>query len=204
MVSYFITSILPLSMMKTILLSLLFCFVVLSISSCAPAAPAASYNISAYDGYGNYVNDVVRVTNEKRIPMPDGHTVDVSSLVTYNSWVKKFPHIAFEGYHYLLWSNNSWTRVTAAEAQRHASRLRAVGYSAPAVTYTSTSYETDSNVGADSSSDSSVEKCTRCRGTGKTRTFMAHEWYEENCATCGGDGRVDYKPTFPTYFLFRR
>ncbi len=184
-------------MMKTILLSLLFCSVVLSISSCAPAAPAACYNISAYDGYGNYVNDVIRVTNEKRIPMPDGHTVDVSSLVTYNSWVKKFPHIAFEGYHYLLWSNNLWTRVTAAEAQRHASRLRSVGYSAPAVTYTTSSYETDSNVEADT-----YGPCAGCDGTG---TYNAGYGVRATCSGCGGSGRAkEIKPVYSGHsFLIR-
>lgn len=79
----------------------------------------------------------------------------------------------------------------------------------PSTDWSDSSYTTDysyisTSNESDSSSDSSAEKCTRCRGTGKTRTFMANEWYKENCATCGGDGRVDYKPTFPTYFLFRR
>ncbi len=184
--------------MKKIILLLLFSVVVLGISSCAPAAPSAQYNISRYDGYGNYVRDVITVTNEARFPLASGHKVDVLSLVTRDSWVHTFPHVSLEGYHYLLWSDNSWTRVTEEEAQRHVDILESMGYGPSQSTYTYTPDESDS------SSDSNTEKCSRCRGTGKTRTFMANEWYEENCATCGGDGSVNTTPIGPTYFLFRR
>ncbi len=186
--------------LRQLLLSLTSFALVSGISSCAPSSPDAWYNITSPDMYGNYVTDVITVTNEARIPMPDGHKVDVRSLVTGRSWVKTFPHIAFEGQNYLLWSNNQSLRVTATEGAKHASILRASG--ASGYQDTSYSYSSDSS---SSSSSGDTERCSACGGSG--RVVRVSDGFYDTCYRCGGDGNVSSSSYnyhgFPTYFLIR-
>lgn len=184
------------SYMKTrhkLLLILSSLALVSGISSCAPAASAPWYNITSPDTYGNTVEDVVKVINDNQFPWASGHRVKVKSLVTHQTWSMTFPHVCLEGYHYLLWSNESFTRVTSEEANKHAFNLiinGAPGYQVPPRQSSSSS----------SSSDNS-SRCSFCGGDGKT----IGRWGEESCSACGGDGYISYPSYRPDawYFLIR-
>lgn len=165
------------------------------ISSCAPAASDPWYNITSPDTYGNTVEDVVTVINDDQFPWASGHRVKVKSLVTDRTWSRTFPHVCLEGYHYLLWSNESFTRVTSEEANKHAFNLIISGAPGYQVTPRQSSNESEPEY--------VTEKCSTCNGRG---WISVNYCTTERCQICGGDGmhtRLRQNSIPGTYFLFR-
>lgn len=106
--------------MKLLLLGFLSCVTLVTLPSCAPLSPPPVGGVSEVDRAGNRVTDVITVTNEVySIPLFDGHSVEVRSMITGREWVRRFAHEALEGQYYLIWSNDTHTRVTYPEALRH-------------------------------------------------------------------------------------
>lgn len=163
------------------------------ISSCAPAGPVALDFVPTNNGYGDTIEDAVVVINDNNFPWASGHTVKVQSLVSDRIWSMTFPHVCLEGQCYVLWSDNTYTRVTRGEAGKHASILLLNGKTGRQV-------ETRRSSSSSSSSDNS-SKCSFCGGDGKT----IGRWGEESCSACGGDGYISYPSYRPDgwYFLIR-
>lgn len=106
--------------MKLLLLGFLSCVTLVTLPSCAPLSPVPVYDVASIDRAGNRVTDVITVTNEVySIPLFDGHSVEVRSMITGREWVRRFAHEALEDQYYLIWSNGTHTRVSYQEALRH-------------------------------------------------------------------------------------
>lgn len=163
-------------------------------SSCAPAGPVALDFVPMNNGYGDTIEDAVVVINDNNFPWASGHTVKVQSLVSDRIWSMTFPHVCLEGQCYVLWSDNTYTRVTRGEAGKHASILLLNGKTGRQVETRRSSNESEPEYVA--------EKCSNCNGRGWISTGY---YTTERCHTCGGNG-VSTRQTHSipgTYFLFR-
>lgn len=72
------------------------------------------------DEEGNDTRDVVVVTQPSvTMPLWGRHTVRVRSMISGKQWNHTFDHETEADIYYVLWDNDTHTRVTYTEAKRH-------------------------------------------------------------------------------------